>query len=141
MIQTEVVKHRKSNRPAVLTKRERKAEGIGKQEGRANLQFARISSSKVRIVINLIKGKDVKEAMAILKFTPKSASPILSKLLKSAIANAENNNGLNAENLFVSEAYANEGPTLKRIMPRAQGRAYRIAKRTSHITLIVKEKN
>lgn len=140
MTNAEVTKHRKSNRPKTLTKKERKAQGIGKNEGRATLMYARISPTKVRTVINLIKGKDVNEAMAILKFTPKAASPILSKLLKSAIANAENNNNLDVNKLYIAEAYANQGPTLKRIMPRAHGRAYRILKRTSHITLVVKER-
>jgi large subunit ribosomal protein L22 len=135
-----VVKYTKSNRPRVLTKKEKKAQGIGKDEGKAILKYARISPSKVRIVINLIKGKNVKEAMAILKFTPKAASPILSKLLKSAVSNAENNNGMDVESLYVADAFANPGPTLKRIQPRAQGRAFKIAKRTSHITLVVKER-
>lgn len=141
MSQSEVINYRKSNKPKTLTKKERKAEGIGKDIGKATLMYARISPTKVRIVANLIKGKNVKEAMAILQYTPKAASPILSKLLKSAVSNAENNNNLDIEKLYVSEAYANQGPTLKRIMPRAQGRAYRILKRTSHITLIVKERN
>lgn len=139
MNNTETVKYTKSSRPKTLTKKEKKVQGIGKDEGKAIVKFARISSSKVRIVANLIKGKNVKEAMAILKFTPKAASPILAKLLKSAVANAENNNNLDVESLYVADAYANQGPTLKRIQPRAQGRAYKIAKRTSHITLVVKE--
>jgi large subunit ribosomal protein L22 len=136
----ENVKYRKSNKPAVLTKKERKAQGIGKDEGRATLMFARISSTKVRTVINLIRGKNVNEAMAILKFTPKAASTILAKLLKSAMANAENNNNMDVDKLYVSEAYANQGPTLKRIQPKAKGSAGRILKRSSHITLVVKER-
>ena len=108
-------------------------------EAKAVLKYARISSRKVKIVIDLIKNKSVGEALAILKATPKSASPIVEKLLKSAIANAENNHNLSGDNLFISEAYANQGPTLKRIMPRAQGRANRIRKRTSHITLVLRE--
>ncbi len=140
MSETTVTKYRKSNKPKILTKKERKAQGIGKDEGKAILMYARISPTKVRIVANLIKGKGVKEAMGILTHTPKAASPILSKLLKSAVANAENNNNLDIEKLYVSEAIANPGPTMKRIQPRAQGRAFKIFKRTSHITLVVKER-
>lgn len=132
--------HRKSNKPAILTKKEKKALGIGKDEGRAELKYVRISSRKVKIVLDLIKNKDIDEAYGIINFTPKAASEILVKLLKSAEANASNNNGLNRDELFVAEAYANQGPTLKRLMPRAQGRANRIRKRTSHITLVVKER-
>ncbi len=133
-------KHRKSNKPALLTKKERKVLGIGKDEGRAVLKYARISSRKVKIVLDLIKEKGLDEAYAILKFTPKAAAEVLYKILKSAEANAVNNNGLNYEDLFVAEAYATQGPTLKRIQPRAQGRAFKIQKRTSHITLVVKER-
>jgi len=133
-------KHRKSNKPALLTKKERKVLGIGKDEGRAEYNYARISSRKVKIVLDLIKGKGIVEAYAVLKFTPKAASDILFKLLKSADANAVNNNSLNHDELYVSDAYATQGPTLKRIMPRAQGRAFKIQKRTSHITLVVKER-
>ena len=133
-------KHRKSNKPALLTKKERKVLGIGKDEGRAVLKYARISSRKVKIVLDLIKDKGLDEAYAILKFTPKAAAEVLYKILKSAEANAVNNNSLNYENLFVAEAYASQGPTLKRIQPRAQGRAFKIQKRTSHITLVVKER-
>lgn len=133
--------HRKYNKPALLTKKEKKALGIGKDEGKAILKYARISSRKVKIVLDLIKEKGIDEAYAILKFTPKAASDILYKLLKSAESNASNNNGLDRDNLFIAEAYATQGPTLKRIMPRAQGRANRIRKRTSHITLVLKEKN
>ena len=106
----------------------------------ATLKYARISPRKVKIVLDLIRNKPVPMAAGILNNTPKAASEILIKLLNSAVANAENNFGLSAENLVVSEAYANEGPTLKRIRPRAQGRAFRIRKRTSHITLVVSEK-
>lgn len=133
-------KHRKSNKPALLTKKERKVLGVGKDEGRASLNYARISSRKVKIVLDLIRNKGIDEAYGILKFTPKSASEVLFKLLKSAEANAVNNNGLNHDVLFVAEAYAEQGPTLKRIMPRAQGRAFKIQKRTSHITLVLKER-
>lgn len=138
MSKAETVSAEKVN--TVKTKKERKAQGIGKDEGKAVLKYARISPTKVKIVLNLIKGKNVKEAMAILRYTPKSASPILEKLLKSAVANAENNNGLDVDSLYVHEAYANQGPSLKRIQPRARGRAYRIIKRTSHITMVVKER-
>lgn len=109
-------------------------------EAKAVLKYARISPRKVKIVIDLIRNKPVGEAMAILKNTPKAASEYMIKLLDSAVANAVNNFGMNAEDLYVSEVYANAGPTLKRIMPRAQGRAFRILKRTSHVTLVVKEK-
>ncbi|RCX12788.1 LSU ribosomal protein L22P [Anaerobacterium chartisolvens] len=132
--------HRRYNKPALLTKKEKKALGIGKDEGKAILKYARISSRKVKIVMDLIKGKNLEEAYGIVKHTPKAASEILYKLLKSAESNALNNNGLDRDVLYVSEAYANQGPTLKRIMPRAQGRANRIRKRTSHITLVLKEK-
>ena len=136
----EVVYHSKSNRLPTLTKKEKKELGIGKDEGRAVLRYVRISSRKVRIVNNLIRNKGIEEAKAILRNTPKAASPILLKLLNSAQANAVNNNGLDSENLYVAEIYANQGPTLKRIRPRAQGRASRINKRTSHITVVLKER-
>ena len=108
-------------------------------EARAVLKYARISSRKVKIVADLIRGKNVDEALAILKFAPKASSEILEKLLKSAIANAENNHFMNRSNLVVSEIYANQGPTLKRIRPAAKGSAVRIRKRTSHITIILRE--
>ena len=107
----------------------------------AKLSYARISSRKVKTVIDLIRNKKVGEALAILKLTPKAASELVEKLLKSAIANAENNHGMDAEKLYVAEIYANQGPTLKRVRPRAQGRAFRIRKRTSHITVVLKERN
>ena len=109
-------------------------------EARAHLKYARISPRKVKIVCDLIRGKDAGTALAILAQTPKAASEPLTKLLKSAVANAENNFGMDASKLYVSECFVCPGPTLKRIMPRAQGRAFRILKRTSHITLAVKEK-
>lgn len=109
-------------------------------EARAKLKFVRISPRKVQIVLDLIRGKSASEAMAILKHTPKAASEHLIKLLNSAVANAENNNNMDKENLYVSACYATPGPTLKRIRPRAQGRAFRVLKRTSHVTLTVKEK-
>ena len=109
-------------------------------EARAKVSYARISSRKVKIVIDLIRNKSVGEAFAILKFTPKAAAEIVEKLLKSAVANAENNHNMDVEKLYVAEIFANQGPTLKRVQPRAQGRAFRILKRTSHITLVLKEK-
>lgn len=109
-------------------------------EARANLKYARISPRKVKIVLDLIRGKDTDTAMAILKNTPKSASEYLIKLLKSAVANAENNFSMDAKNLYVSECFVCPGPTLKRMMPRAKGRGDRILKRTSHMTIVVKEK-
>ena len=109
-------------------------------EARAHLKHARISPRKVGIVCDLIRGKDVKMARAILEHTPKAASELLIKVLASAVANAENNFGMDPERLYVSATYANPGPILKRGMPRAQGRMYRINKRTSHITVVVAEK-
>ena len=110
-------------------------------EAKAHLKYVRISPRKVQIVLDLIRGKDTDEAMAILKNTPKSASEYLTKLLRSAVANAENNFNMDASKLYVSECFVCPGPTLKRIMPRAKGSADRILKRTSHVTLAVKEKD
>ena len=107
----------------------------------ATLKYARISSRKVKIVADLIRGKNVDEALAIVKFTPKAASEIVEKLLKSAIANAENNHGMKSNNLYVAEIYAKQGPTLRRIRPAAKGSAVRIRKRTSHITIVLKERD
>ena len=109
-------------------------------EAKAILKYTRISPRKVEIVLDLIRNKPVDLAMGILKHTPKAACEDLEKLLKSAIANAEANFGMNKENLYVSECFVCPGPTLKRIRPRAQGRAFRIDKRTSHVTFVVKEK-
>ena len=109
-------------------------------ESRAYLKYARISPRKVQIVLDLIRGKDAGTAMAILKNTPKSASEYLIKLLKSAMANAEHNHGMDMSKLDVSECFVCPGPTLKRIMPRAKGSADRILKRTSHVTLALKER-
>ena len=110
------------------------------REASATLKYSRISARKVKIVADLIRGKDIDEALAIIKFTPKASSEVLEKLLKSAIANAENNHDMKHENLYVAEIYANQGPTLKRIRPAAKGSAVRIRKRTSHITIVLKEK-
>ena len=108
-------------------------------EARAYLKYARISPRKVQIVLDLIRGKDAGTAMAILKNTPKSASEYLIKLLKSAVANAENNFGMDASKLYVSECFVCPGPTLKRLLPRAKGSADRLLKRSSHVTIAVKE--
>ena len=102
-------------------------------EAKATLRYARISPRKVKIVIDLIRNKPVGEAIAILKNTPKAASEYLIKLLNSAIANATTNHNMDLEKLYVAETFANPGPILKRIMPRAQGRAFRIKKRTSGV--------
>ena len=110
-------------------------------QAEATLKYARISSRKVKIVADLIKGKDIDEAMAILKYTPKASSEILEKLLKSAIANAENNHHMAHEKLYVADIFANQGPTLKRIRPAAKGSAFRIRKRTSHITIKLRERD
>jgi len=109
-------------------------------EARAKLSYARISSRKVKIVIDLIRNKPVGVALGILANTPKAASEPVEKLLKSAIANAENNHSMDVNKLYVAEIFACQGPTLKRVRPRAQGRAFRIRKRTSHITIVLKEK-
>ncbi len=110
------------------------------QQAKATARTVRIASRKVRLVVDLIRGKKIGEAIAILRLTPKAASPVVEKVLKSAIANAEHNYEMNVENLFISEVFVDEGPTMKRFRPRAQGRASAINKRTSHITLVVSEK-
>ncbi len=109
------------------------------KEARAELRYARISARKVKIVADLMRGKSVAEAQNIVKFAPKASAEILEKLLNSAIANAENNHFMNRSNLYVAEIYANQGPTLKRIRPAAKGSAVRIRKRTSHITIVLRE--
>ena len=109
-------------------------------EAKAYLRYVRISPRKVQIVCDLIRGKDVGTAMAILMQTPKAASEPLIKLLKSAVANAENNFSMDTGKLYVSEVYATGGPILKRMIPASKGRGYRINKRTSHVTLAVAEK-
>lgn len=100
-------------------------------------RYVRISSRKIKVVVDLIRGKSVKEAEAILMYTPKAATEPVAKLLKSAVANAENNLDMNRDDLYVAEVYANQGPTLMRFRPRAHGRASRIHKRTSHITIVL----
>jgi large subunit ribosomal protein L22 len=115
--------------------------GIFKMEAKATLKYARISPRKMKIVLDLIRGKDAGVAMAILKNTHKSASEYLVKLLGSAVANATNNFSMDETKLYVSECFVCPGPTLKRIMPRAKGSADRILKRTSHVTIVVKERD
>ena len=106
----------------------------------AKLSYARCSVTKACFVLDAIRGKDVQTALGILEYNPRYASGVIKKLLESAIANAENNNGMNVENLYIAECYANQGPTMKRVKPRAQGRAYRILKRMSHITIVLDER-
>ncbi len=107
---------------------------------RAKVTFVRVSSTKAKIVLDTIKGKNVVEAIGILAFTPRNAARVIEKVVKSAVANAENNNGLDMSNLYIQEAYATQGPKLKRIRARAQGRAFRIEKQTSHITVVLNER-
>ena len=106
----------------------------------AKVSYARVSVQKACFVLDAIRGKDVTTALAIVSYNPRYASTVIEKLLKSAIANAENNNGMKAENLYIEECYAGEGPIMKRVRPRAQGRAYRIEKRMSNITIVLNEK-
>lgn len=109
-------------------------------EAKAHAKSIRIAPRKAQLVVDLIRGKQVGEAIAILRHTPKAASPVVEKLLNSAIANAEHNYSLDVNKLVVTQVYVNQGPTMKRFRPRAMGRASRINKRTSHITLVVAEK-
>lgn len=108
-------------------------------EAKASAKYVRIAPRKVQIVLDLIRNQPADKAMAILRHTPKAACEPLEKLLKSAMANAENNHDMDGKNLVVSQCYVTPGPTLKRFRPRAQGRAFRILKRTSHITLVLAE--
>ena len=126
-------------KPAV--KAEKKVEVKVNEElvAKATVKYERMSSRKVAIVANLIRGKNADEAMAILRFTPKAGAEFLTKLLKSAIANAENTKNMTHSKLYVAEIYSNQGPTLKRIRPAAKGSAVRIRKRTSHTTIVLKE--
>ncbi len=119
-------------------KRERNAQKDTRPS--AKLSYARMSVQKACFVLDAIRGKDVQTALAIVTYNPRYASEIIEKLLRSAVANAENNNGMSVDNLFVEECYANKGPTMKRIRARAQGRAYRIEKRMSHITIVLNER-
>jgi large subunit ribosomal protein L22 len=109
-------------------------------ESRAHARHIRISPRKVKIVTDLIRGKDLSEALNILTFTPKAASKPVEKLVRSAAANAENNHDMNLENLYIAEIQANQGPTLKRFRARAQGRGTQILKRSSHISVVLKER-
>ena len=106
-------------------------------EARAQARYVRVTPMKARRVIDLIRGMNAADAQAVLKFAPQAASEPIGKVLDSAIANATNNHAMDARSLVVSEAFVDEGPTMKRIRPRAQGRAYRIRKRSSHITIVV----
>ena len=106
----------------------------------AKLSYARMSVQKACYVLDAIRGKDVESALGILTYNPRYASSVIKKLLESAVANAENNNGLSRDSLYVAECFANNAPTMKRIHPRAQGRAYRIEKRTSHISIVLDER-
>ena len=108
-------------------------------EVNATAKYIRIAPRKLRIVMNLIRGKKVSDAFAILKFTPKVGSEVVEKVLRSAVANAEHNNDMNVDNLFVSSCYVNQGPTLKRIHPRSRGQAFKILKHSSHVTVCVSE--
>ena len=109
-------------------------------EAKAVAKYIRIAPRKVRVVMNLIRGKSIAEAFAILKFTPKAGADVIEKVLKSAVANAENNFDMNVDKLYVSSAYVDQGPTLKRIHPRSRGQAFSIFKRTSHVPVVVSEK-
>ena len=110
------------------------------KEAKAIAKYVRIAPRKVRIVMNLIRGKDIADAFAILKFTPKRGATLIEKVLKSAVANAENNFDMDADKLFVSTCFVDQGPTIKRYHPRSRGQAFSILKHTSHITVIVSEK-
>ena len=119
-------------------KRERNAQKDTRPS--AKLSYARVSVQKACFVLDAIRGKDVQTALAILEYNPRYASSLVKKLLESAIANAENNNGMNVENLYVAACYADKGPTMKRVRPRAQGRAYRILKRMSNLKIVLDDK-
>lgn len=107
---------------------------------KATLRNARVSTTKAAFVLDAIRGKDVESAIGILTYNPRYASSVILKLLNSAIANAENNNNMDVSKLYIAECYANSAPTMKKIKPRAQGRAYRILKRNSHITIVLDER-
>jgi large subunit ribosomal protein L22 len=109
-------------------------------EAKATAKFVRVSSRKAKLVADLVRGKDLEETLAILALTPTKAARIIEKVVISAAANAENNHDMDVSSLYIAEIYANQGPTMKRFQPRAQGRAGAIRKRTSHITAVLKEK-
>lgn len=129
-----------SQRLRTLTKKERKELGIGRDQGIAHQKNVRMSPVKANLVCRLIKGKSLDEAYAILTYTPRAVAPVLAKLLKSAESNAVNNNELSRDQLYVDSAIANPGPVLKRIRPRARGSANRELKRSTHLTVVVKER-
>ena len=109
-------------------------------EAKAVAKYIRVAPRKVRVVMDLIRGKNIGEALAILKFTPKVGADVIEKVLKSAVANAEHNFDMNVDKLYVASAFVDQGPTLKRIHPRSRGQAFKILKRTSHVTVVVKER-
>ena len=119
-------------------KRERNAQKDTRPS--ATLSYARVSVQKACFVLDAVRGKDLETALGIVTYNPRYASSLVKKLLESAAANAENNNGMDRSKLYVEECYANQGPTMKRVRPRAQGRAYRIEKRMSHITVVLDER-
>ena len=119
-------------------KRERNAQKDTRPS--ATLSYARVSVQKACFVLDAIRGKDLQTALGIVTYNHRYASSLIKKLLESAAANAENNNGMDPAKLYVEECYANQGPTMKRVRPRAQGRAYRIEKRMSHITVVLNER-
>ena len=121
-------------------KRERN-ENNREKRPHAKLSYARIPIQKACFVLDAIRGKNIDEAVAILSYNPRYASEVILKLVNSAVANAENNNGMDSSKLYIAECYASQGPMLKRIQPRAQGRAYRILKRMSHITVVLDERS
>ncbi len=130
---------RRNQKTPTLTKKERKYLGIGRDEGRASVKHLRMNSKKVNLLTSLIRGKSLREALALLEYSPNAAAQPLIKLLNSATANAVNNNGLDPERLYVAEINATEGPTMKRIRPRAKGAASWILKRSSHVTVVLRE--
>ena len=131
---------RRNNRLPIPTKKQKKLLGMGKDQGLATAKYIRIAPRKVRVVSDLIKGQSLEDAYAILTYTPKIASPVIAKVLKSAESNAVNNFQLDRNKLYVADAIANPGPVLKRYIPRARGSASSIKKRTSHITIVLKER-
>lgn len=132
--------HPKNKKPATLTKKSKKILGIGRDCGKAQSALLRISPSKVRIVVNIVRGKDVNEALSILQYTPKIASPEVYKVIQSAKANAVNNNGLSEDKLYVADIQVNEGPTMKRFIAAGKGSGRRILKRTCKIKVVLKER-
>ncbi len=110
-------------------------------ESKAVAKYIRIAPRKVRVVMDLVRGKNVADAFAILKFTPKAGADVVEKVLRSAVANAENNFDMDVDKLYIKTAFVDQGPTMKRIHPRSRGQAFKILKRTSHVTIVVDEKN